>query len=47
MGCGCQGASSESELWVNVKGDGTPTKSMTKAEALDAQKVNGGYVRRA
>jgi hypothetical protein len=47
MACGCQGASAEGELYVNVKGDGTPSKAMSKADALASQTVNGGYIRRA
>lgn len=47
MACGCQGASSGEELWVNVKADGTPTKAGTKQDALTSQGANGGYIRRA
>lgn len=47
MACGCQGAPAEGEMYVNVKGDGVPTKAMTKAEALKSQQANGGYLRRA
>lgn len=47
MACGCQGSSGTSDLWVNVKADGTPTAPMTKAEALASQKANGGYLRAA
>lgn len=46
MGCACNGTST-SELWINVKADGTPTAPMTKAAALASQTVNGGYLRRA
>lgn len=46
MACGCQGGAA-ADLWVNVKGDGTPTKAMSKAEALQSQAVHGGYLRKA
>jgi hypothetical protein len=47
VACSCQGAPAEGELYVNVKGDGVPTRAMTKTEALASQKANGGYLRRA
>lgn len=47
MGCGCNGSTSTSDLWINVKADGTPTEAMPKAKALASQTANGGYIRRA
>ena len=35
------------ELWINVKGDGTPTGPMSKADAQSSRTVHGGYIRRA
>lgn len=46
MACACNGTST-SELWINVQGNGQPTKAMTKAEAEASRRTNGGYIRRA
>lgn len=46
MACGCS-AGAGVEMWVNVKADGTPTKAMTKSEAMASQQVFGGYLRKA
>jgi hypothetical protein len=48
MACSCgSGSSGGVEAWVNVKADGTPTKAMSKAEAVASQSRNGGYLRKA
>jgi hypothetical protein len=47
MACGCSGGSGSAEAWVNVKADGTPTKPMSKTEAIASQNRNGGYIRQA
>lgn len=46
MGCACNGTST-SDLWINVKADGTPTAPMPKAQAQASQATNGGYLRKA
>lgn len=49
MGCGCGSASAgaNADRYVNVKADGTPTRVMTKTEALTSQQANGGYIKPA
>lgn len=46
MACSCgSGSGGAGALWVNVKADGTPTKPMSKSEAITSQSKNGGYLR--
>lgn len=46
MPCGCGGAGNGSDLWVNVKGDGTTSATGSKADAIASQQVNGGYLKK-
>lgn len=46
MPCGCGSGASGTELWVNVKLDGTASPTGTKAEAIQSQQVNGGYLKK-
>jgi hypothetical protein len=46
MGCPCNGTST-SDMWINVQANGQPTAPMTKAQAQESQRANGGYLRRA
>lgn len=46
-GCGCNGSAGTGDLWVNVKGDGTPTQPMSKADAQASVKIHGGFLRKA
>jgi hypothetical protein len=46
MPCGCgSGATSGSEVWVNVRADGTTSAPGTKSEAVASQKASGGYLK--
>jgi hypothetical protein len=46
MPCSCgSGTPGGAELWINVKADGTSSPSGTKAEAIQSQQVNGGYLK--
>jgi hypothetical protein len=46
MACGCGSGSGSSEVWVNVKADGTTSAPGTKSEAVASQQINGGYLKR-
>jgi hypothetical protein len=46
MPCGCGSGTPGAEQWVNVKADGTNSPNGTKAEAIQSQQVNGGYLKK-
>lgn len=45
--CGGGSANASTELWEPVFADQTVGKATTKAEARDAVKARGGFIRRA